>query len=73
LTEVFLYGAGYGAGFCVAVAVFMVAVITAVTVWDKAVTRHRHERVIREAVGGLDGEDIAALLWGDENTGGGGS
>lgn len=69
MIEAFLYGAAYSAGFCFVVAVVILSAITAVTVLDKVMMRRRYRRVIREAMGGLDREDIAELL-GDGDAGG---
>ena len=68
MKQAFLYGVGYGAGFCLVIGVLVLSVITAVTVRDWVAARRCFRHMVREAVGSLDDEDIAALLRGDENT-----
>ena len=66
--EAFLAGAGYGAGFCLVVAVFISITAIGVLLQEKAAARRQY-RVIREAMSDLSEEDIA-MLQGDENAGG---
>jgi len=55
----FRLGLSFGAGFCIPALVFSFLIAIGVAVWERVPARRR---VIRDAVTGINEEDIAAML-----------
>ncbi len=62
MSGAFLFGAAFGLGLSVTVAVFGLAAVVVMTVWREVSAWWRVRRVVREAITGLDCEEAEAMM-----------